>query len=263
VDPLGIAGRLEVVCESEGIEYEKEALLTIAEVSECHIRDALKTLEGISLLGGVTQQAVAEYLRLGVNDLALDLLLCLGGDLGKAIEIATSMAHEVSPSVAYERLAEASLCAYRSHLKIGKVPSQWNASKIEEVSTKGSELLRISARFAAPPHRISRHTLVLDAGILHHSLASGEALFEVRIPVQSKPEEAGTVLHEVAPAKPVRSLNDSKPHNNGGVWVDPRGIGGGPVREQPSGSLPPETFRQIVQHHLGLGREGGKNLGSV
>ena len=280
VSPAGIADRLEFVCSSEGVEYEKEALLTIAEVSECHIRDALKTLEGISLLGGVTQKSVSEYLRLGVNDMALDLLECLGEDLAKAMEMATTMAHEVSPSVAYERLAEGALCAYRAHLNIGKIPSQWNVEKVESLSQKGPRLLKISSQFAAPPHRVSRHTLVLDAGTLHHSLV-GAPLWGQQIPapvpeilvseivpepqkisVKSKPDQSGNILHEAVP-KPVRSVSETKAHNNGGVWIDPRGIGGGPARSQPSGFLSPETFRQIVQHHLGVGREGGKNLGGV
>ena len=55
VSPHGIAERLALVCDQEGIEYDPEVLPLIAEVTECHIRDALKTVEGISMLGRLSR----------------------------------------------------------------------------------------------------------------------------------------------------------------------------------------------------------------
>ena len=48
VDSEEIADRLAFVCEQESISYNREALLLIADFSEGHIRDALKSIEGVA-----------------------------------------------------------------------------------------------------------------------------------------------------------------------------------------------------------------------
>ena len=44
--PAQVGERLATVCEKEGIPYERPALDLIGEITECHIRDALKAVEG-------------------------------------------------------------------------------------------------------------------------------------------------------------------------------------------------------------------------
>lgn len=251
VPPEGIAERLAKVCEAEGIAYEPSALVTIAEIAECHIRDALMKMEGVSLLGGVTTENIHRYFQLGANVLALDILDNLGRDLGKALEAALQMAHDVSPSSAYERLAEASLCAYRHSLGVGRIPAHWNRARIEALASRGSALLGISSRFAAPPHRANKNTLVLDVGLVHHSMVAGLPASKLaRVVVEVAPSGAPA---EVTPAPPPVSAEvKSQPAENAavtpvvsgtpgkvppnepvkaqttdGVWVDPRGIGKG------------------------------------
>ena len=48
VDSEEIADRLQKVCEWERFEYEREALVLIADFTEGHIRDALKAIEGVA-----------------------------------------------------------------------------------------------------------------------------------------------------------------------------------------------------------------------
>ena len=289
VDPEGIAERLAWVCDQEGISYDRDALVTIAEVTECHIRDALKTVEGVSMLGKVDQSGVSRYLQLGANDLALSLLEAIGTDLPKAVEIATQMAQEVSPSSAYERLSEAAMCAYRAHLGVGKTPSYWSAERVQVLSERGPALLGIASRFSAPPHRPTRHTLILDVGTAHYAVVS-----------KTPPAKAASLVLEVqgtpskspeAPPAPVKgtmpevnrqatgSVPDNEPkaaRSKGGVWIDPRAIGKGPAAvaaeaavsqgsnpEAASalrhpGTLDPVIFRELVRHHLKEMARGGK-----
>lgn len=281
VAPEIIASRLAFVCQEEKIEFELEALVTIAEVSECHIRDALKTVEGVSMLGPITRASVFGYLQLGANDLSLDLLLALGTDLPKAIELSSRLAVDVSPSAAYERLAEASMCAYRAHLSVGKVPTQWNQVKVKTLAERGAALLGIAARFAAPPHRPTRHTLILDVGTTHHILASGvkpakmaglvleftpSASSEASPPPEVEtfapvvklevPVEAKKVPPPVPPVKSAGTLtpNVKEACITDGVWIDPRAIGRGsaplPVDPAQEEFLSVVVFRDLVNHHL-------------
>lgn len=266
VDPQGIATRLAWICDQEGIEYEAEALTTIAEVTECYIRDALKTVEGVSMLGKITKEVVFRYLQLGANDLAIEVLEALGSDLRRAIEVAAKLSMDVSPSSAYERLAEAALCAYKAHLGVGKIPSQWSPDRITVLAERGPSLLQIASHFAAPPHRPSRHTLVLDVGSSHYALtgqtfpapvvgvASAPVVVAPVSPVTPAPVSVVPAVTpapvSVAPAAPTKKKNEAR--NLGGVWIDPRAIGGGAELDtsETSKALEPDVFRKLVQHHL-------------
>jgi DNA polymerase III subunit gamma/tau len=290
VEPEIIAKRLAYVCDQEGIEYDQDALVTIAEVTECHIRDALKTVEGVSMLGTVNRDNVFQYLQLGANDLALDLLEALGTDLPEAVRLATQMAMDVSPSAAYERLSEAAMCAYRTHLGVGKVPTQWSPDRMKVLGQRGEALLGIASRFSAPPHRPSRHTLVLDVGTAHYALVSKTPAAKVAslvLEVSGAPS-AGTNSVEVSsegtisekksqttgtvpadePSTPTATAAPTATRNEGGVWIDPRGIGQGPSSNQVDASTPvgeavsdyldPHVFRELVRHHLREMRVGRK-----
>lgn len=283
--PAGeIAGRLEHVCEQEGLVYDHDALELIVEHSESHIRDALKMLEGVSMLGGVTRENAAVYLHLNANDGVLDLLLALGNDLPGAVAHASELSMTLSPSSAYERLADAAMLAYRVHLGVvTAIPSKWNTAKIEALALKGGALLNVAARFAAPPHRPTRQTLVLDAATSHNFFGR-EAPPENQVPA-ALPETLQRTSAVLSPAPSTPSLqgvgnvghasSKSTAHlTPTNVWVDPRAVGAGPEDRNDTSSdypvdhdgdsLKPEVFRDLVQHHLrGLrgGRKRPKHMG--
>lgn len=56
-----IAFRLAYVCQQEGKKYDMPGLLYIANRSEKHVRDALKTLEIVSNTGDITEENVKSY----------------------------------------------------------------------------------------------------------------------------------------------------------------------------------------------------------
>jgi DNA polymerase III subunit gamma/tau len=293
VTPEGIADRLAHVCEQEGIAYEKDALVTIAEITECHIRDALKTVEGVSMLGEVTRQTVFKYLQLGANDKILDLLENLGKDLPRVIDMATSLSMDISPSSAYERISEAALFAYQAFLKVGRPPSQWSPDRLAHISSLGEALLGVSTRFASPPHRPTRSTLVVDLASAHYALLGGTSPHEaakvvVQVsapqprpnpesysePAQKKEEPRGaeenqraegkitTTTAPVATPSPGITKGKKGSTNEGGVYLDERAIrrgeeesgAPGTVRSPASsGSLAPDTFRDLVLFHLSSG----------
>lgn len=169
VTPEGIADRLAYVCQQEDIAYERQALVLIAEAVECHIRDALKAVEGVANLGGVTADNVRSYLRLNANPLYLKVLAFLGFDLPRVIATATELQQIVSPAVAYERLAEAAMLAYRTNLGVGKPPSYWPANQVAKLGqVQGEHLLRFAETFASRPSHPTPAMLECDLARLHH-----------------------------------------------------------------------------------------------
>jgi len=260
VSPEGIAARLAWVCGQEGLSFDHDALVTIAEVVECHIRDALKTLEGVSVLGPVTQASVASYLGLGANDLVLDLISAMGTDVGAVVSMAAALADGASPTSLYGRLAEASLIAYRLHLGVGKAPAHWNARKMETLSSRGAQLLSVCTRFSAPPRRPTSQTLILDAVAIHNELTNGAQVSFVPAPVvmQQPLIAPATTSAEKSMAVGNVATNATKPTAPSTVKVDPRAVGGGaasrrvhsPSVSMGTDSLDPEIFRGIVSLHL-------------
>lgn len=285
-----IVERLNEICEQEGLTYDHDALELIVEQSESHIRDALKMVEGVSMLGAITDKTVASYLHLDANDGVLDLLEALGKDLPTAVARATDLSMAVSPSAAYERVAEAAMLAYKVYLGVvARIPAKWNASRTQALSSRGQAWLNVATRFAVPPHRPTRQTLVLDVASAHHLFGDLSAVVHghpLVVTPPSSPDEGRKVKITESPAtstpspasvgKVAHASDDPSAHlTSTNVWVDPRAVGGGPTdRAEPSSNpaasdshvLTSNVFRELVQHHLrGLrrGRKGSSHMGGA
>lgn len=264
-----IQDRLGEICDKEGVEYEPEALALIAEQSGSHIRDALKMLEGASMGGSLTRSAVASYLHLDTNLVVLELLEEIGTNLDRAVEIASRLSHEVSPTVAYERIAEAALLTYQVHLGVAQAPSKWEPSRVEALAAHGSSMLNVAMRFAAPPHRPTRHTLILDTATTHHLFGAGPVVLGAAAPAplpirDHSPSSTSAVsaMTENIGSDSVGKVGHASKMSTAtttanGVWVDPRAVGRGPNGEEetstPASSrqtLSPVAFRELVRHHL-------------
>jgi DNA polymerase III subunit gamma/tau len=258
-----IADRLVTVCEAEGITHDRDTLISIAEMCDLHIRDCLKTVEGLHMLGGAVQENLSQYLGLGADDHVLDLLDAFGVDTTRCIEAAAALCAAVSPGSAYERIAEASLVAYKAHLGVGGVPRRWNPDRIAALSGRGNLLLDIAGAFSAPPHRPSRHTLLLDVG---RALVAPRTESHPTIKVQAtKTVDMGTVDADVQAVPPatVAAVTGS------GVYLDPRAVRSSKAapakpsapsdRRSASGpTLPPDTFGSLLRAHLGDVVDGGR-----
>ncbi|USN56706.1 MAG: DNA polymerase III subunit gamma/tau [Candidatus Peribacteria bacterium] len=87
-----IVERLQTIADAEGIKTESDALWTIAKVSEGIMRDAVKYLDQVSVLGDVTSDRVQSFLGM-VDDEKIAALLGLlhNGDVTGAIEEVTSL----------------------------------------------------------------------------------------------------------------------------------------------------------------------------
>jgi len=180
--PDVISRRLQEICEQEGIEADFDALTTIATVTECHIRDALKAVEGVSMLGVINEDNVSQYLRLDQIGLYLTVINSLGikvnpqGEpspnwgLSMAYQAVDLLLERVSPSTIYQRLAEASMLAYQVYLGGPRPVVYWKPEKIAEVAKRGEVLMGYASRLASRPGRPSGAMLKCDLASLHHGV---------------------------------------------------------------------------------------------
>lgn len=248
--PDVIAGRLQYICEQEGIEADLEALQTIATVTECHIRDALKAVEGVSMLGRVDAGNVAQYLNLDQIGLYLTILNSLGvklnpegqpspsWGLNMAYQAVDLLLEKASPATLYQRLAEASMAAYQIHLGAAKAVVYWDPERIAALAQRGEVLLGYASRLSSKPGRPTGAMLKCDLAALHHGVAgagattvivqqvpAAPASAHVSAPAIVSPAETSQTL--VEPAKtlePGGKLSRSCELTGNGVHVDHRAI---------------------------------------
>lgn len=153
VDSEEIADRLQKVCEWEGFEYEREALLLIADFTEGHIRDALKAIEGVasSNEGKVGLQGVRAYLHVDRNDVICNLLL---GDNASALTQVDELLQSTPVGIAYDRLQSACMFAISLGMKAGVPPPYWNREMLQQAwDTHGIGLLNLADELASRPIR--------------------------------------------------------------------------------------------------------------
>lgn len=248
VPPEGIADRLAYVCEQEGIPFERPALVLIAEAVECHIRDALKAVEGVSMLGTVDMKNVRSYLRLNANVVYLKILLHMGGDLVKVLEPVQELQEMVSPATAYDRLSELAMLAYRVSIGVGKPPSYWPEKYVTALGKQhGIALVQMAQTLAMKPGHPTYAMLECDLATLHFqrigavSPAVSAPPKMTSAPIAEKTSEVGRVEQTSAPSPDATPAKSSEPTpsapsvampasppmagvTRAGVFVDPRAV---------------------------------------
>ena len=264
VVPDQIGSRLAQICDSEGIAYEREALTLIGELTECHIRDALKAVEGVSMLGPVSRENVAKYLHLDLSRELLDLLLCIRSDLPGALTRADALTKRSSPSVLYEKLSDLCITTYKVSLGISSFPSYLGQVTVS-VDTP-DDLLLYAERFASRPGRPTAAMLLCDVAQLHREL--------------NRPSISFVQPSIAAPAKTTGKVNsppDDKPKMVDDVYVHPRAIkkddAPAPTPQSPSPLelRPLEFFRLVKMRAVELsglpsessGRQGRDDVGDA
>lgn len=266
VAPEQVGERLAMVCEKEGIPYERPALDLIGEITECHIRDALKAVEGVSMLGGVTVSNVAKYLHLDYSDTVLEILATLKTDLATSISKTAELLKTMSPITAYEKLADMSMLAYRASLGPVVVPTYLNRDAVEGLGRAlGMELLDFAEKLSSRPGRPTSSMLLCDLSQLHR----GVRVVPAEVPKTPAPVPTVSKLDGNVPTP-------DKPSNVDGVYVQPRAINAKvqdhtpPPAPAPFSSLySPLEFFQLVRRRVveleqgqdGVGQSGRNNLG--
>jgi len=253
--PEEIAARLEFICESEGVEYDGAVLPLIAEVCECHVRDSIKAVEGVSMLGKVDRENVNRYLHMDANGLYLDLLENLGRDISKVLATIEKLNEQVSPATCYERMADVSMLAYRlSNLGGTTVPSYWDRDRLAAVGDLHKEfLVEFAQTFAARPAYASVSMFACDVAALHQQRAgivvTATQTVEVQVPTMLSVAPVATP-EPVLPPSPVPALT-TEPEPQEPVQVpepSPAPMETAPVIEAPTPPIEPSPKPENVEN---------------
>ena len=266
VSPELVGERLSTVCDTEGIAYEREALNLIGEITECHIRDALKAVEGVSMLGEITVSNVSRYLHLDYAESVLSLLSALKADLPAAIGAAEGLLKTMSPITLYEKLAEMLMLAYRTTLGPVPIPTYLSRESLEALGkTVGTELLDYAEKMSCRPGRPTGAMLLCDLSQLHRGVREATVIRPAVVSTQPKIE--GKV--QVASDKP--SIVDS-------VYVHPRAVNAKVEKPEVSApkpgtaDFPPLEFVRLVKRRVleleslkdsEVGQTGRDNMGDL
>lgn len=130
-----IAKRLSWVCEQENFTFDDEALSLIADVSEGHIRDCLKAIEGVASSNDkyVSVEAVRTYLHVDRNDVVCKILL---SDKADAMELCEELVSNTPIGIAYERLMTAAMFAVGLGMGTSSPPPYWNKEVLKQCFEK-------------------------------------------------------------------------------------------------------------------------------
>jgi DNA polymerase III subunit gamma/tau len=104
--------RMRMVLDSEKIPFEQDAVMTVIDYSNGHVRDILNRLEMVSQMGPVDVLNVKSYLKLSSISVYYEILLSLGNP-SKALELLEELLETVSPEDVASGLSEASMNSYR------------------------------------------------------------------------------------------------------------------------------------------------------
>lgn len=89
---VDLVNHLTMICQKEWLTYTDEALISIAKIADWCVRDAVKYLDQVSILGSITQEHVTSFLGVASDQLMKSFLeAIITKDLQQAFSIADSL----------------------------------------------------------------------------------------------------------------------------------------------------------------------------
>lgn len=211
-----IASRLAFVLESEGQEYEYEALERISLYTEGHIRDCLQTCERLCKMGGVTASNLANFLNLESAHLFGELLVATSRTNVLADGCYEELLRLFDPGSIYARLSQLCLKSFQHGKGLSKPDYYWTSGILSSVyQTFGDRLLAMGRLFANRPRRATREMLACDVLL---SVSDQYSVAPATGPVSTSAPKA-------APVAPVKKLpTNAKGLTRNGVYLPDKGI---------------------------------------
>lgn len=258
--PEEIAHRMAFICDKERIPYDPLILPWIAEYHECHIRDCLKSLDGLSVLGGVTKDNVTSYLNLDSGKEIVQILRGIGVNIKDSMARTEDVLKRMSPSTFYERAITLAMMAYKMGLGVGKPPVYIDPEDLLVLAKeKGDTLLTFVSTFASKPSRPTSSMVLCDIGQLHTDIVA--------------PRISALTPANTSPAMPTMSsepshegtIEEGKPRLIDNVYVHhkairPSGSNGKPPAVKPKEMGFPE-FSKLLRDRLGELRASNGSTG--
>lgn len=156
-----ILERMQEVLRKENVEFEDDAVLTVIDYSDGHVRDIYNRLEMVAQLGKIDLPTVREYLDLSLVSRYYEILLLLG-EPSKVITLVESACDRVGVDDVVTGLAEAAMSSYRLAHGIFAEFSHVDKDLAKQVySVYGDNVVRL-AEFFLRPARPTKVGLVCD-----------------------------------------------------------------------------------------------------
>jgi len=162
-----ITDRLELICKTENIKYEREALSLIVSAEKGHVRDIIGKVDLLSTFGDITCNLVREELDLDLEDSFFEVIKNLSTNISKSLEVTEKLLGRVEPSKIYNGLAKKSLDIYRSFLIQKKGP------ELEVFNLLGTKILKIADYFLDRKKVFDETTLLCDILIVSNKIQEG------------------------------------------------------------------------------------------
>ena len=202
-----ILKRMQAALEVEGVEFEDDAILTVIDYCNGHVRDVFNKLEMVAQLGPVSVEAVRANLNLSVVSTYYDILLSLG-DPTRAVELVEQACDRVGPDEVATGLAEAAMNAYR--LAKGMfvefvLMDRQKATQVYETYGEGATAL---AQYFLTARRVTKVGLVCSI-VQCAGGVPAPAARETRVMVSVAPPKLDASV--AAPASPPKALSEDEP----------------------------------------------------
>ena len=178
-----ILSRMRMILEKEGsVGAEDDAILTVIDYCDSHVRDVLNKLEMISQLGPVTLSAVREHLNLGLVATYYEILLALDVP-ARAVDLTEKACELVGPDDVAAGLAEAAMNAYRlAHNMYSSFVTVDRALSKKLYEKYGDSVVRLADTFSKLKYSTK---ISLVCAVLLASPCAGVPLPVVSLPVVS------------------------------------------------------------------------------
>ena len=236
-----IAQRLEFVCKAEGLDYDPEVLPLIAEITELHIRDALKAVEGVSMLGAVNRENTNTYLCLDANAHFVTLMKSLKEDLAGSFRVLSELSQVMSPVACYTKLIELCMSAYRFWIGAETNSIHWeNQALVDLGGVYQHRLVDFAQHLSSRPSRPTFSMLQCDVAYLHKLIFAS---------ILTNPEPQTRIL----PSDPVLLSTveiGEEPKTIDGIWIHPKGVNRNLTSGSTSLALPPLVFLKNLKTRL-------------
>jgi len=243
--PEYLADRLEFICSTEGVEADRDALIQIAYATECHVRDAIKALEGIALSGSVSLESASKFLHLDTHDQVFSVVEAVfKGDLPGVMGVLDGLIQRMSPGEIYKKILEVLMLAYQARMSPKGIAPYWDARRLIALVDQAGEvrLLQLAQRMSSAPHGANASLLKCDLALfLHGPLVQFQTI--VSLPQASLKDS----VHK--PASQVTSQITN------GVYIDQRGVSNGRMNKS-AYSISKEAFEEALVSEIVKMRSG-------
>lgn len=225
-----VLDKLVRICNSMGAHYEHSAMVSLAEWSGGHFRDAENALNPLLLMGGINVQNVALYTAYDPDTVA-NLLLALSTDLSEALNISDDICARFGADTVVSSIVRLLLEAIRYGLSGMALEVSEGCKKV--YNTYGSKMGNLLQHFTAKGRMSDQRLLQAELIQVHYKFLKGDMDFG-----------AGKAVH--TPATHAASTTQTQP-STGSKFIDQRKM---KVQARGTG-ITPDTLQENVSKQWG------------